>query len=361
MIRSRRGEVLDIGEQHDGLTRLVVAIDGRRAAAVNFDALTGEPVVGDEVLLNTTAVHLGLGTGGEHFVMANLTRPEVDMEEGGHIMKMRYTPSQVRVLASEESASPHREAIEAFEGLDGMVVVAGSLHSMLLPIAAGIRAEATDARIAYVMTDGGALPLALSDAVRTARSEGLVQTTVTTGHAFGGDHEAVTVHSGLVAAKQAAKADVAIVLMGPGGVGTGTTYGFTGLELGQVVNAVHCLGGRPVAALRLSFADSRPRHRGISHHTQTALGAVTLTPAEVAVPVLEGSARETVDADLHESGIAAKHALHYVDGEPALKVLASLGVEPRTMGRGVAEDREFFLAAGSAGVLAGRMLKGDIE
>jgi len=285
----------------------------------------------------------------------------VDMPEGGHIMKLRYTPSQLKVLAAEEDASPHREAIAAFEGLDGMVIVAGSLHSMLAPIAAGIRTEAPDARIAYVMTDGGALPLALSDTVRQAKATSLVRSTITTGHAFGGDYEAVSLHSGLVAAKQAARADAAIVLMGPGGVGTGTTYGCTGIELGEVVNAAHCLAGRPVAALRLSFADLRPRHRGISHHTRTALSTVALVAADVAVPVLEDNLREVLLRDLHESGIAAKHTLHEIDGEPALRLLRELRIEPRTMGRSVAEDREFFLAAGSAGVLAGRMLKGDVQ
>jgi hypothetical protein len=361
MIQSRRGEVLEILEQRDGLTRLLVAVEGRRESAVNYDALTGVPQVGDAVLLNTTAVHLGLGTGGEHFVMANLSRPEVDMPEGGHIMKLRYTPCQAKVLAAEESASPHWKAIVAFESLDGMPVVAGSLHSMLTPIAAGIKAELPEARIAYVMTDGGALPLALSDTVRAARSGGLVHATITTGHAFGGDYEAVSLHSGLVVAKQVAQADAAIVLMGPGGVGTGTAYGFTGVEVGEIVNAAHCLGGRPVAALRISFADLRPRHRGVSHHTRTALGTVALASAEVAVPTLEGSARQAVWTALHESGIAARHRLHEIDGEPALRLLAELDMELCTMGRGVAEDREFFLAAGSAGVLAGRIAKGDID
>ncbi|MGD8238822.1 MAG: DUF3866 family protein [Armatimonadota bacterium] len=361
MIRSRRSEVLEIREQRAGLTRLLVAVEGRRESAVNIDALTGVPEAGDLVLLNTTAVHLGLGTGGEHFVMANLSRPEVDMPEGGHIMKLRYTPGQLKVLAAEETASPHRDAIEAFETLDGMVVVTGSLHSMLAPIAAGIREAAPDARLAYVMTDGGALPLALSDTVHAVKSKGLVRSTVTVGHAFGGDYEAVNLHSGLVAAKQAAGADAAIVLMGPGGVGTGTMYGFTGTELGEVVNAAHCLGGRPVAALRISFADPRPRHRGVSHHTQTALGAVALASAHVAVPVLEGAARETVFSDLRESGIAAKHTLHETDGEPALQLLAELGIELRTMGRGVTDDRESFLAAAGAGILAGQLLKGDVR
>ncbi|MFQ5808636.1 MAG: DUF3866 family protein [Armatimonadota bacterium] len=361
MIRSRRGEVLEIRGRRDGLTRLLVAVEGRRESAVNFDALTGAPEVGDAVLLNTTAVHLGLGTGGEHFVMANLSRPEVDMPEGGHIMKLRYSPCQLKVLAAEETASPQRDAIEAFESLDGMVVVAGSLHSMLAPIAAGIREAAPEARVAYVMTDGGALPLALSDTVHAVKSKGLVHSTITTGHAFGGDCEAVNLHSGLVAAKQAAGADAAIVLMGPGGVGTGTAFGSTGIELGEVVNAADCLGGRPIAALRVSFADPRPRHRGVSHHTQTALGAVALAAAHVAVPVLEGAARETVFSDLRESGIAQKHTLHEVDGEPALRLLAELGIEPRTMGRSVPEDREFFLAAASAGILAGQVLRGDIQ
>ena len=34
------------------------------------------PNVGDEVLLNTTAVELSLGTGGYHFVIANLNNVE---------------------------------------------------------------------------------------------------------------------------------------------------------------------------------------------------------------------------------------------------------------------------------------------
>ncbi|GAH75401.1 unnamed protein product, partial [marine sediment metagenome] len=37
--------MLAIREQRDGLTRLVVDVEGRSEAAVNFDALTGEPVV----------------------------------------------------------------------------------------------------------------------------------------------------------------------------------------------------------------------------------------------------------------------------------------------------------------------------
>ena len=48
-----------------------------------------------------------------------------------------------------------------------------------------------------------------------------------------------------------------------------------------------------------------------------------------------------------------------VDGRPALAELADRGIEPRSMGRGVDDDPAYFLAAGAAGVLAGRMAAGN--
>ncbi|MCD5405117.1 MAG: DUF3866 family protein [Desulfotomaculum sp.] len=40
----------------------------------------------------------------------------------------------------------------------------------------------------------------------------------------------------------------------------------TFIEQGQTINAVHTLGGRAIAAARISFADKRYRHIGLSHH-----------------------------------------------------------------------------------------------
>ena len=51
------------------------------------------------------------------------------------------------------------------------------------------------------MTDGGALPIAISDLVWKLRERGLIDATVTCGHAFGGDHEAVSVPGALAVAR----------------------------------------------------------------------------------------------------------------------------------------------------------------
>ena len=58
------------------------------------------------------------------------------------------------------------------------------------------------------------MPLALSDLVATLRDRGLLDVTITAGHAFGGDYEAVSVYSALAVAKYVANADIAIVAMG---------------------------------------------------------------------------------------------------------------------------------------------------
>ena len=100
------------------------------------------------------------------------------------------------------------------------------------------------ARVAYVMTDGGALPLAFSRTVSMLVDAGWLASTVTVGQAFGGDHEAVNVHTGLLAAAHVVRADVAVVAQGPGNLGTGTRWGFSGTSAGEAVNAAATLGGR---------------------------------------------------------------------------------------------------------------------
>jgi hypothetical protein len=126
------------------------------------------------------------------------------------------------------------------------------------------------------------------------------------------------------------------------------------------MNAAAVLNGRPVAALRVSFADRRPEHRGVSHHSMTALGRVALTPVHVAVPVLddEGQHRAVWDA-LRAERLEERHQLVGVNGAPALDLLAARGISVESMGRGPAEDPACFLASGAAGVLAGRMASGD--
>jgi hypothetical protein len=227
-----------------------------------------------------------------------------------------------------------------------MPVVTADLHSALPAVLAGIHADRPEARVAYVMTDGGALPAWFSRTLDGLRDH--LAGTVTTGQAFGGDLEAGTVHTGLLAARHVLHADVAVVAQGPGNLGTGTTWGFSGVALGETINAVVALGGTPVGSLRISDADGRARHRGVSHHTLTAYGKVALVPADLPVP-------NDLPVDLAkevEEALAPLTTLHRVVSVPTDGLDAALQASPvrlSTMGRGVMEDHAYFIAAAVAG------------
>ncbi|WP_129788827.1 DUF3866 family protein, partial [Promicromonospora panici] len=258
-------------------------IDGAHVTvrALAYTDLVGEPVPGDALLLNVSALARGLGTGGYALVVgpaAQGTRLPPDPAPGpGHLVKARYTPLQTMVLGVDEQESPHHATLADADSLDGMPVVVADLHSALPAVVAGLRhaAARTAARtgtgtgadglkIAYVMTDGGALPAAFSRTIAALRDADWLHTCVTVGQAFGGDLEAVTVHTGLLAARHVAGCDVAIVAQGPGNLGTGTRWGYSGVAAGEAVNAAATLRGRPVASLRVSGADPRDRHLGVS-------------------------------------------------------------------------------------------------
>src|SRR4249920_2574620 len=259
----KSGRVESILEERAGLQRVLVSLDGNVERAYVLTQLTGPVAKGDAVVVNTTAVDLGLGTGGWHVVHWNLTRDSYFAPGPGHIMKARYTSLQADVGSSEE----HWTDLADVTSIDGMPVVAAALHSQVPAVAAAFKQARPDLRLAYVMTDGAALPLALSDLVAQLRDRELVDATITCGHAFGGDYEAVSVYSALAIAKHIVHADATIVAMGPGIVGTATRLGFSGIEVGPVLDAAFGLGGLPIACLRVSFADPRERHQGVSHHS----------------------------------------------------------------------------------------------
>ncbi|MRS12523.1 MAG: DUF3866 family protein [Actinobacteria bacterium] len=352
------GTVETARRAESGAQRVSVRLDGAEAVstAVAYGALTGYCTAGDRVLCNTTAVDLALGTGGEHFVVARAGEG-VSFEDsaGGHIMKLRYTPLQLEVTAVEEPASGHHEEMASARDLGGMPVVCCGLHSQVPLVTAAVKEALPSASVAYVMTDEAALPMAVSRLVPKLRASGLVDSTIACGQAFGGEHEAVNLYSGLLAARHVVRSDVAVVAIGPGIPGTATPFGHSGVAQGQALNAVHSLGGVPVAVLRLSFADSRPRHVPVSHQTLTALGSVALGSALVAVPVLEEPMRSAIDDALEAAGIWLRHERCEVETGP---LPDSRGVEVRTMGRSFEEDPAFFLAAATAGTLAARRVTG---
>lgn len=357
MIRLRHGIVRGIQHPRPGLIELDVEVDGRREPAIAYPRLTGPVREGDRVLLNTTAVAESLGSGGYHFVIAVEEAADGDPAPEGHVMKLRYTPLQAKVLAVEEQDSLHRDAVLEVDSLEGLPVVWVPLHSMLGAACAGARAAGA-ARIVHVMTDGAALPIWLSRQVHGLREAGLLDATVTVGQAIGGDREAVNVFSGLLAARGIEGADVIVVGDGPGKVGTATRWGATEVSGGMALQAATILEGRAVAAVRINFSDPMYRHHGLSPHSITVLTRVASPGTHVAIPVLEGERRELVWGAIREARLEERHQVVEVTGRPALDLLSDRGVEAETMGRKLQDEPEFFLAAGAAGVLAGRMAAG---
>lgn len=381
-----RGTVAAVVSETTAGRELLVEVGGELERAYQEPSFGGAAQVGDTVLLNTTAVRLKLGTGGVHFVVAvekaeceGRELEEESVLEGGtageerafggewedqpgHIMKLRYTPLQMAVHAVEELDHPLHEAMQKGESLEGIPIVICELHSMVPAVAMSLRYawdkhNPTPPRIAYVMTDGAALPMSFSKTIAHLKQLGLLAGTVTVGHAYGGDLEAVNLYSGLLAARHALQADCILVAMGPGIVGTGTRYGHTGIEVGQAVNAVHTLEGDPVVVPRISFADKRERHQGISHHTLTALGKVALAPATIPLPNLSDDQAALIWRQLTAAGLHQKHRLAGLSGNSVLDAVKQFPVPLRTMGRTLHEDLPFFLAAGAAGEWAARHMK----
>ncbi|CCG03545.1 DUF3866 family protein [Blastococcus saxobsidens] len=346
-IRWRRGRVSATGRSWRDALELTVEVPGDgELQALAYPSLVGVPEVGDDVLLNTTALAQNLGTGGYALVVAVPDRLPPDPEIPGHLVKARYTPLQVTVQGVDEQDTEHHAAIAAADDLAGMPVVVADLHSALPAVLIGMLATDPDLRVAYVMTDGGALPAAFSRAVGALKNS--LAGVVTVGQAFGGDLEAVTLHTGLLAAKHVLNADLAIVTQGPGNLGTGTPWGFSGVAAGEACNAVSVLGGLPVGALRISDADPRPRHRGVSHHSLTAFGRVALGGVSLVAPRgLSSELGGQVDEDL--AGQPERNVVVWVDTDGLDTALGLSPVPLRTMGRGYPEERAYFLAAAAAG------------
>jgi len=374
VITWRNGTVSGTRREWPGAVELDVSVDGTPVQALAYPALTGFPRAGDRVLLNTTALDLGLGTGGYALVVAIPDRLPPDPAPGGHLVKARYTPLQATVAGADEQGSPHHAILRDADDIGGMPVVVADLHSALAAVLAGVfdEAERTGGagdetgdeqshrpRVVYVMQDGGALPAWFSRTCAALKEAGWLVATVTTGQAFGGDLETVTVHTGLLAARHVLAADIAVVAQGPGNLGTGTRWGYSGVAAGEAVNAVAALGGRAVACLRLSEADPRERHQGISHHSLTAYGRVALARADVVVSGLPGRFGAEVSAGA--AALAARHAIITVPVDGLEAALRGSPAPLSTMGRGLTEDLAYFLAAAAAGRHASRLLRAAQE
>ncbi len=114
---------------------------GTHVRALAYTRLTGRPEPGDEVLLNTSALDLGLGTGGYALVIAVPGRLPPDPQGPGHLVKARYTPLQVTVNGADEQGSTYHDILREADDLGGMPVVIADLHSALPAVLAGYFAQ----------------------------------------------------------------------------------------------------------------------------------------------------------------------------------------------------------------------------
>lgn len=382
MIHWRSAHVVSVSSDRPGVREVRAALteplpgaDGFPAEpgagevrAVAYTELVGTPQPGDTVILNVSALARGLGTGGFALVVALPEALPADPPPGpGHLVKDRYSPTQTMVLGVDDQESEHHATLARATGIDGMPVLVADLHSALPAVLAGIRAEDPDLRVAYAMTDGAALPLPFSQAVAGLQEAGWLADTLSVGQAWGGDHEAVTVHSALLAARHVVGADITIVSQGPGNLGTGTPFGFSGMVVGDHLDAAALLGGLPVAVARMSNADARDRHFGISHHTLTAVGRGARPGCTVPLPdltTLPESAAARCDPDPRiiaeavaaQRGRLAAHTLVDVELAGLFEALEASPVRLSTMGRGLTADAAAFLSAAAAGRWAARAL-----
>ena len=211
----------------------------------------------------------------------------------------------------------------------------------------------------YIMTDGAALPIAVSRLVPALIERNMLAATITAGQAFGGDYEAVNVYSAPAAARVALGADAIVVGQGPGNVGTDTALGFSGVDQGIAANAAASLGGSPIFVPRISFADGRSRHVGLSHHTITNLTSVVRTPTLLPIPRLSKVRLGQLVQGRYSArnGVLETHEAITIDADKGLKALEDCGMSVTTMGRGLTTERAFFLAAAAAGLLAAQLLE----
>ncbi|MGI8649926.1 MAG: DUF3866 family protein [Rubrobacter sp.] len=310
-----------------------------------------KPEVGQEVVVNTLGVEMGLGTGGVVFVVPE-AGTNVASENENHFVKLPYTPLQFPARlpdpgiperpGSERGYHEDDETVETLL-LSGVPVVVLPLHSHLAPACCAASRAVPGCRVAFVWQEGGALAVEFSDSVGELKRLGLLERVVSSGACFGGD-EAPNLYSALELAA-GYEVDLVLIGIGPGIVGTATRYGHGGMSAALALNAASALGARPVLAPRLSSADGRVRHRGLSHHTRTVL-SVALAGCRVALPESGGELALT-----EKNQLAGRHEYTLVEGV-AGGLEAEFGLTFRSMGRDYEQDPVFFDAAVAAVRLA---------
>lgn len=334
--------VKEILKDYEDLQQITAICEDKEHKAVNYTLFNPKCKIGDKVVLNTTATKLSLGTGGFDFVVFNMSANNNSLEGEGHIMKLRYTPFQFKTLSVEEQESKYHESIKDFKSLEAFPIAVGNLHSQVSVFFETYKKlSGRDKVCVYIMTDAAALPISLSNNIRKLKEYNIIDYTITTGNSFGGDYEAVNIYSAIIMARFILKADAVLVCMGPGIVGTGTKYGFTGIEQGYILDAVAALGGTPIAIPRISFSDKRERHYGLSHHTVTVLKEIVNSKCIVPYSIDNYDRSQTVLKQISDNSLDKKHRFLNMENDNN-PLVTDFIVRPSSMGRDYNNEPELF-------------------
>lgn len=329
---------------------LEVEVAGERRPAWADEVLLGEMREGDEVVVNVAAVEMGLGSGGFDVVHVNLTRGVDGAERGSeHVMKLNYTSLQHPVDPVEE-ASVEFVPRGGTSSTRTVAVLVLPLHGHLAPAAWAVAEARPGIKVGYVQTGGGALPGSLSRDVRELRKRDLLCGHITAAPSYGGEYEALSTVGALDAAARLGW-DAVLIGPGPGIIGSDTEYGHGGMAALDSAHAALSLGMPTLISPRLSSADPRERHRGLSHHTRTVLDLL-LAPVEIAIP----AGFPDIGLELQQAK-GDRHQL--IEASPALAAYQSSGLPTTTMGRSIADDPLFFAAPLAAGTLLPRVARGE--
>lgn len=350
MLKLRRGLVVSTAP-------LEVEVGGERRAAWADPALVGPCEEGDEVIVNTAALDLGLGSGGFDIVHVNLTRGLEGGEpaDGVHVMKLNYSSLQHPVDPVEAPADAEPRPSRR------VPVLVLPLHGHLAPACWAAAEARPGARIGFVQTAGAALPGALSRDVEDLRGRGLVVETITAAPCWGGDREAISVTGALHAAAEELGWDLVVAGPGPGILGSATRYGHGGMAALDTLHAALALQLPAVFSPRMSLGDPRPRHRGLSHHSRSVLDLV-LGRVTVAEPMRGIPKPRDVDGDRALVEAFAQLTLACSERHELSKARVDLagytesGLPRRTMGRDLEEDPLFFAAPLAAGRVAAELI-----
>jgi hypothetical protein len=325
---------------------LMVEVDGERRPAWADEALLGEMREGDEVVVNTAALDLGLGSGGFDVVHVNLTRGlEGSGPDDEHVIKLNYSSLQ-------HAVEPVERGVDEEGGGDPIPVGVLPLHGHLAPAAWAAAQARPGLKVGYVQTGGGALPGSLSQDVAELRERELLCGHITAAPAYGGEQEAISVAGALDAAAHKLEWDAVIAGPGPGIIGSDTRLGHGGMAALDTAHACLALGMPTLLSPRLSGADPRERHRPVSHHTLTVL-KMLLAPVEIPVP-----SGEPVPTAILATAAGWRHRLNEADVD--IPGYQASNLPARTMGRTIEEDPLFFAAALASGNALGVASAGGV-